>query len=141
MDELTKLSTNGHTVIHCPISNRLLGNVALNLSALAAQKTPFVLGTDGLSSNYSLDLFEEMKIALFTHHSHDLITLAKALWESVTCVPAHALRLNCGTIAPNYDADLLVVQVDYPINDQLPIHLITQPKSIDVVYIQGEKVL
>ncbi len=140
-DELAKLSTNGHTVIHCPISNRLLGNVALNLSALAAQKTPFVLGTDGLSSNYSLDLFEEMKIALFTHYSHDLITLAKALWESVTCVPAHALRLNCGTIAPNYDADLLVVQVDYPINDQLPIHLITQPKSIDAVYIQGEKVL
>jgi len=141
MDELTKLSTNGHTVIHCPISNRLLGNGALNLSALDAQKTPFVLGTDGLSSNYSLDLFEEMKIALFTHHSHDLITLAKALWESVTCVPAHALRLNCGTIAPNYDADLLVVHVDYPINDQLPIHLITQPKSIDTVYIQGEKVV
>ena len=140
-DELAKLTQYSHTVIHCPISNRLLGNGALNLNALDAQKTPFVLGTDGLSSNYSLDLFEEMKIALFTHHCHDLITLAKALWESVTCVPAHALRLNCGTIAPNYDADLLVVHVDYPINDQLPIHLITQPRTIDAVYIQGEKIL
>lgn len=139
--ELAKLSRNRHTVIHCPISNRLLGNGALNLSLLQAQKTPFAVGTDGLSSNYSLDLFEEMKIALFTHHSHDLISLAKALWEGVTCVPAHALRLNCGTIAPNYDADVLVVHVDYPINDQLPIHLITQPRRIDAVYIQGEKVV
>lgn len=140
-NELIKLSNHGHTVIHCPISNRLLGNGALNLSLLHTQKTPFVLGTDGLSSNYSLDLFEEMRIALFTHYSYDLSTLAKALWESVTCVPAHALRLNCGTIAPNYDADVLVVHVDYPINDQLPIHLITQPRRIDAVYIQGEKVL
>jgi hypothetical protein len=31
--------------------------------------------------------------------------------------------------------------VDYPINDQLPIHLITQPRRIDAIYIQGEKVL
>lgn len=140
-DELHKLTQNSHTVIHCPISNRLLGNGILDITTLETQKTPFVLGTDGLSSNYSLDLFEEMKIALFLHASHDLLSLAKTLWESVTSLPAHALRLNCGTIAPNYDADLLVVHVDYPLNDQLSIHLITQPRTIDAVYIQGEKVL
>jgi cytosine/adenosine deaminase-related metal-dependent hydrolase len=140
-DELSKLTQYSHTVIHCPISNRLLGNGALDIAMLKTQKTPFVLGTDGLSSNYSLNLFEEMKIALFLHPSHDLLSLAKTLWESVTSLPAHALRLNCGTIAPNYDADFLVVSVDYPINDQLPIHLITQPRTIDAVYIQGEKIL
>jgi len=140
-DELAKLTKHSHTIIHCPISNRLLGNGVLDIHALETQKSSFVLGTDGLSSSYSLDLFEEMKIALFLHSSHDLLSLAKTLWKSVTSIPAHALRLNCGTIAPNYDADIVVVHVDYPINDQLPIHLITQPRTIDVVYIQGEKVL
>jgi cytosine/adenosine deaminase-related metal-dependent hydrolase len=74
------------------------------------------------------------------HHSHDLLTLAYQLWDSVTINAAQALDLNCGTIAPNYDADVLVTRVDYPINEQLPIHLLLQPRVIESVYIQGQKV-
>jgi len=138
--ELSLISRRGHTIIHCPISNRLLGVGALDLERITAQNIRFVCGTDGLSSNYSLNLFEEMKIALFMHHSHDLLSLAHRLWKSVTSDAAEALDLNCGTIAPNYDADILVTKVDYPINDQLPIHLITQPPHIESIYIQGEKI-
>ncbi|MDD5717040.1 MAG: metal-dependent hydrolase [Sulfuricurvum sp.] len=138
-NELAAIKEGNHSIIHCPVSNRLLGNGSLNLDRLNAYSIPWLCGTDGLSSNYTLDLFEEMKASLFIHHSDDLASLATAMWKSVTSDAATALRLNCGTIAPTYDADLLVVRIDYPINDQLPIHLITQPRTIESVYVQGVK--
>jgi len=139
-EELERIQKGGHTIIHCPISNRLLGNGTLDLEQIQAHKIRWVCGTDGLSSNYALDLFEEMKIALFMHHGHDLLPLAYELWRSVTVNAAEALNLNCGKIAPDYDADLLIARVDYPINEQLPIHLLLQPCKIESVYIQGKKV-
>jgi cytosine/adenosine deaminase-related metal-dependent hydrolase len=66
--------------------------------------------------------------------------LAHKLWQSVTSNAAEALRLNSGKIAPNYDADILILHIDYPINEQLPVHLIVQPHVIESVYIQGEKI-
>ncbi|HEX5670324.1 MAG TPA: metal-dependent hydrolase [Sulfuricurvum sp.] len=139
-NELAHIHDGGHTIIHCPISNRLLGNGAIDLEQLQANNIRWVCGTDGLSSNYALDLFEEMKIALFMHHSQDLLSFAQQLWQSVTSDAARALGLNCGTIAPTFDADLLVTRVNYPINDQLPIHLLLRPPHIESVYIQGTKV-
>ncbi|MDD5160950.1 MAG: metal-dependent hydrolase [Sulfuricurvum sp.] len=139
-DELSAIKAGGHSIIHCPISNRLLGNGVLDLQCLDAHSIPWLCGTDGLSSNYTLDLFEEMKAALFMHPNDNLLSLAHRLWESVTSNAAEALRLNCGTIAPTYDADILIMRVNYPINDQLPIHLIVQPHTIESVYIQGEKI-
>lgn len=140
-DELSILRQHRHTIIHCPISNRLLGNGAIDLERINQQKIRWVCGTDGLSSNYALDLFEEMKIALFMHHAQDLLPLAYQLWRSVTSEAADALNLNCGKIAPHYDADILVTHVDYPINDQLPIHLLLRPPHIESIYIQGNRVL
>lgn len=139
-DELSTIKAGGHSIIHCPISNRLLGNGVLDLNRLNEHSISWLCGTDGLSSNYVLDLFEEMKIALFMHPNNDLLSLAHRLWESVTSNAADALHLNCGTIAPTYDADILIMRVNYPINDQLPIHLIVQPHTIESVYIQGEKI-
>ena len=139
-NELIQLKEANHTIIHCPISNRLLGNGVLDLESLSKHNIPFVTGTDGLSSNYTLDLFEEMKAALFIHSKHNLIDLATQLWKSVTSDAADALQLNCGTIAPHFDADLLITRVNYPINDQLPIHLLLRPPHIESVYINGQKV-
>lgn len=138
--ELHLIKEGDHTIIHCPVSNRLLGNGVLDLEDLETKNIRWVCGTDGLSSNYTLDLFEEMKTALFMHPNLPLLSLAKQLWKSVTVDAAEALRLNCGTIAPNYDADLLVTRLEYEINDQLPIHLLLRPPHIESVYIVGEKV-
>lgn len=138
--ELSLIQEGGHTIIHCPISNRLLGNGSIDLGNIQSHNIRWVCGTDGLSSNYALDLFEEMKIALFMHHTHDLLPLAYQLWKSVTADAAKALDLNCGTIAPDYDADILVARVDFPINEQLPIHLLLHPSTIESVYIQGQQV-
>ncbi len=135
--EYKTLKNAGHTVIHCPISNRLLGNGALNLDEIQEHDIKWICATDGLSSNYDLNLFEEMKIALFMHKESDLLELAKKLLNSVTIDAAKALGLNTGEIAEGKNADLLVIDLDEEPNDQLPIHLILQQFPITYRYING----
>jgi len=139
--ELHQLSEDGHTVIHCPISNRLLGNGAINLEKLDEKNVPWVMGTDGLSSNYTLDLMEEMKIALFMHSDRDLLPLAKELLENATLKSAQVLGLNSGEIAVGREADLLVIDLEETPNTQLPVHLLLHGYNLLNVYINGKEVL
>ncbi len=138
--ELQELSKEGHTVIHCPISNRLLGNGSIDLNQLDANHVPWIMGTDGLSSNYSLDLFEEMKIALFTHTDRDLLTLAQELLSNATINSAKALGLNTGEIAVGKEADFLVMDLQASPNEQLPIHLLLHGYNLLNIYINGNEV-
>ncbi|MDX1295704.1 MAG: metal-dependent hydrolase [Sulfurimonadaceae bacterium] len=139
-DELKALSDAGHTVIHCPISNRLLGNGAIDLDALEKHGINWVCGTDGLSSNYRLDLFEEMKIALFMHSETALLPLAQRLIENTTVNAAKALGLNTGAIEAGKNADMLVMKLDGEPDEQLPLHLLLHGYPIEQIYINGEKV-
>ncbi|MBN2896529.1 MAG: metal-dependent hydrolase [Campylobacterales bacterium] len=137
---LERIAQEGHTLVHCPISNRMLGNGALDLAALDAANVAWICATDGLSSNYTLDLFEELKIALFMHHGAPLEALARQLLQSVTCKAADALGLNTGSIETGKAADFLLLKLDYPITPQLPIHLILQPRTLQSAFINGNKV-
>lgn len=139
-DELKQLSRDGHTVIHCPISNRLLGNGTIDLEKLEKHDVPWVIGTDGLSSNYGLDLIEEMKIALFMHSSADLLGLAQKLIVNSTRESAKALQLNTGEIAVGREADLLVIDLESTPNEQLALHLLLHGYNIKEVYINGKSV-
>jgi cytosine/adenosine deaminase-related metal-dependent hydrolase len=139
--EYKKLKEDGHHIIHCPISNRLLGNGALDLNELEKHDLPWLCGTDGLSSNYDLNLFEEMKIALFMHKDDNLLGLAKRLLNSVTSEAAQALKLNTGSIHEGKNADLLVLNLDEEPNEQLPLHLILHQYPLSSVYINGTEAL
>lgn len=136
-DELKTISNNKHTVIHCPISNRLLGNPTLNIKALNEKNINWVVATDGLSSNYKLDLFEEMKISLFMHSGEPLLKLAQELINAVTINAAKALGLNTGEITEGKNADMLVLDLESEPNEELAIHLILHRYNISKVYING----
>ena len=137
-EELDSIKKGNHTIIHCPISNRLLGNGALDLSALNKKNINWICATDGLSSNYKLDLFEEMKCALFMHSNMPLLPLAKQLINSVTKDAAKALGLNSGEIKEGRNADMLVLDLDKEPNDELAIHLILHRYNISQIYINGK---
>lgn len=137
-DEKDTISKNKQTIIHCPISNRLLGNGALDIAALESQNIPWILATDGLSSNYDLDLFEEMKVALFMHSELPLLDLAKKLLHSVTKEAADALGLNTGEITVGKNADMLVIDLENEPNEELAIHLILHRYNISKVYVNGQ---
>jgi cytosine/adenosine deaminase-related metal-dependent hydrolase len=135
---LDTISTNNHTVIHCPISNRLLGNGILNIKELNDKNISWIVATDGLSSNYNLDLFEEMKVSLFMHSDAPLLQFAQALLDGVTKNAAKALGLNTGEIKEGKNADMLVLDLDKEPNKELAIHLILHRYNISKVYINGE---
>ncbi len=139
-DELNTIAKNNHTIIHCPISNRLLGNKTLDIKKLIDKNIRWVVATDGLSSNYKLDLFEEMKISLFMHSEAPLLELAKQLIKGVTIHPANALGLNTGEIKEGKNADMLVLNLDKKPNEELPIHLILHRYDISKIYINGKQV-
>jgi len=136
-EELKILSENSHTVIHCPISNRLLGNGTLNIKELNDKNIRWIVATDGLSSNYKLDLFEEMKVSLFMHSDAPLLKFAKALIDGVTINAAEALGLNTGEIAEGKNADMLVLDLDKEPTEELALHLILHRYNISKVYING----
>jgi len=137
-DELNSIASNKHTIIHCPISNRLLGNKTLNIKALNDKKIRWIVATDGLSSNYKLDLFEEMKISLFMHSEAPLLEFANALLRGVTIDAGEALGLNTGEIAEGKNADMLVLDLDKEPTKELAIHLILHRYNISKVYINGK---
>ncbi|MCD6173501.1 MAG: metal-dependent hydrolase, partial [Sulfurimonas sp.] len=137
-DELNSIAKNKQTIIHCPISNRLLGNGTLDIKTLEEKNIRWILATDGLSSNYKLDLFEEMKIALFMHSHMPLLELAKKLLRGVTKDAAEALGLNTGVIAEGKNADMLILDLDAQPTEELAIHLILHRYNISKVYINGK---
>ena len=136
--ELDTIAKNSHTVIHCPISNRLLGNPTLNIKNLNDKNIRWIVATDGLSSNYKLDLFEEMKISLFTHPSAPLLKFAQALLDGVTIHAAEALGINTGEIKEGKNADMIVPDLDKEPTEELAIHLILHRYNISKVYINGK---
>jgi len=135
--EYRLLKEAGHTLMHCPISNRLLGNGALNLDTIEKHQLNYLCATDGLSSNYTLSLFEELKIALFMHKETDLLTLAKDLLNSVTIEAAKALKLNTGEIKEGKNSDFIVMELGEEAGEQLPVHLILHQYPISHRYING----
>ena len=136
--ELNAISNASHTIIHCPISNRLLGNPTLNIKVLNDKNIKWIVATDGLSSNYKLDLFEEMKMSLFMHPSAPLLEFSKALLDGVTIHAAQALGLNTGELSEGKNADMIVLDLDKEPNEELAIHLILHRYNISKVYINGK---
>jgi cytosine/adenosine deaminase-related metal-dependent hydrolase len=139
-EELDAIAKNNHTIIHCPISNRLLGNKTLDTQKLKVKNIKWVVATDGLSSNYKLDLFEEMKISLFMHDDAPLLEYAKELIDSVTINASNALGLNAGEIKEGKNADMLILDLDKEPNDELAIHLILHRYNISKIFINGKLV-
>ncbi len=103
--ELQQIHDLGASIIHCPNSNRLLNNATLNLSYI--KDIPLAMGTDGLSSNHTLNMFEELKNAIFIHTNFEPNQLSQKLLLSATSGGARALGLQKGILKKGYDADII----------------------------------
>ena len=138
--ELNAIANAKHTIIHCPISNRLLGNPTLDINALKQKNIRWIVATDGLSSNYKLNLFEEMKMSLFMHPNEPLLAFAQELIAGVTIHAAEALGLNSGEIKEGKIADMIVLDLEAEPTKELAVHLILQEYNISKVFVNGNLV-
>ncbi len=121
-------------ITHCPVSNRLLCNKVLDIKNIEK----LTLGTDGLSSNNSLSLWDEMRSALFAHSRSDLFELSKKLLLSATREGAKSLQRDSGEIKEGFDADIALLKLPSKTTKKsLPLQLILHTKEAKGVYIAG----
>ena len=136
--DLEKIKSLGASINHCVTSNRLLNNTKLDLNKL--KDIPFTIGTDGLSSNNSLSMFDELRNALMTHFDKDVIEFSKTLLKSATVNGSRALGLNKGVLSKGFDADLISFKLPDEVEekDDLVMHIILHTKFVDNVIIGGD---
>ena len=105
------------TAVHNPVSNLKLGSGVARVPKMLEAGVNVALGTDGVSSNNSADLFEEIKLAAMLHKGVNLdpmtVTARQAL-EMATVNAALALGRNTGVVAPGKVADLILVDFTRP---------------------------
>ncbi|MDR3345960.1 MAG: metal-dependent hydrolase [Campylobacteraceae bacterium] len=140
-EELDIIAGQGGSIAHCPRSNALLGTHALDIANTAKHGVGLTLGTDGLSSNISLNLWDEMRAAIFTHQNCELEGLAALLLKSATINGAKALALNKGVLSEGYDADIIALKLPQSPKDisQLPLQIILRTGKAEAIYIGGVK--
>jgi len=142
-EELNFLNEKGHSIAHCPRSNRLLGCGRLAIETLIENNMPFTTATDGLSSNNTLSILDELRAALMLHHSVPIEKLASVLIKSITSTPAEIFSLNSGIIEVGKDADFAFITLpDTPSSlDCIALQTILHTHKVDRVYISGEQIL
>ena len=117
------MAEKGITAVHNPVSNLKLGSGIADVPALLRSGVNVALGTDGVSSNNSHDLWEELKLAATLHSgvTHDPMAVAPlTALEMATVNGARALGRKAGRIRPGYDADLILVDFSHP--NLIPCH-------------------
>lgn len=142
-EELAYLSSKGHSIAHCPRSNRLLGCGRLEIEKLKELHMPFSVATDGLSSNWSLNIFDELRAALMMHHAQPLEQLSGLLIQSITSDAAKILGLNAGSIEAGRESDFTIITLpDTPPSlEDIALQTILHTQKVSEVYIAGEKVV
>ena len=106
------------TAVHNPVSNLKLASGVARVPALLEAGVNVALGTDGVASNNSHDLFEEIKLAAILHKGVTgdpaAVSALQAL-EMATVNGARALgRTDTGVIAPGRTADLILLDFTRP---------------------------
>jgi len=135
--EIELLAQSGAPVIHCPVSNAILGSGIAPLAELLSSNISVRLGTDGPASNDTQDIWETLKTAVNFIRAHTL--------DATALSPAAALQLVMGAdaLTPGSTADLIVVNLNHP--RAMPVHnvesaltLSTHGTDVDTVIVGGQ---
>jgi cytosine/adenosine deaminase-related metal-dependent hydrolase len=114
--ELDLLVRRNVPLVHCPRSNALLGCGVAPLRELRSRHLRIGIGTDSPASTPSLDMFEELRVAMMTARARDrsaeALSAAEAL-ELATLGGARALGLDgeTGSLTPGKRADVTVLSL------------------------------
>lgn len=140
-EDLEKIKSLNAYVNHCVTSNRLLNNTKLDLKRLKDIK--FTIGTDGLSSNNSISMFDELRNALMMHSNENVIEFSKELLLSATVNSANSLGLhNKGRLEKDFDSDIISFTLPDELKqkEDLAMQIILHTKFINESIIGGEYV-
>jgi cytosine/adenosine deaminase-related metal-dependent hydrolase len=126
-------------ITHCGVSNRVLGNGKLDINKVKN----LTIATDGLSSNFSLSLWDELRATLMLQSDENINELAKRFLLAVTANGAKALKTDAGVLQNSKDADIISVSFSHKLEniEDIALHLILNVKKVDRLFIKGEEIL
>jgi len=137
-NDIDILRNNKSSVATCPSSNLKLGSGIAPIVKMFHKGINISIGTDGVASNNSLDMFKEMFL---------VATLCKVCPNGTGILPvidilrmatingAKALGINSGEIKTGKNADIILIDIHQPHyypHDNLLSHLVYSGKSSDV---------
>jgi 5-methylthioadenosine/S-adenosylhomocysteine deaminase len=117
--DLDRLRDTRTFVVHCPKSNAKLGNGTARTHDMLERGVRVSLGTDSVASNNVIDMFEEMRTAIFQQRTLtgriDSMTAGDA-FKMATIEGAHCLGLEdqLGSLDPGKRADFAVIDLSSP---------------------------
>ena len=138
--DFEKIKKLGASVNHCVTSNRLLNNTKLDLDKLG--NINYSIGTDGLSSNNSLSMFDELRNCLMAHTNKNALEFSKELLKAATKNGSKALGLNKGELNKGKDADIISIILPDSVEDEkdLSMNVILHTKFVNSTIIGGKDV-
>ena len=121
------MARKGVACVHNPWSNLKLASGVAPIPAMLAAGVNVALGTDGVASHNSTDLFADLKLAAVLHNGvgrDPSAMTARTALEMATVHGARALGRHTGRIAPGYTADLILLDFEAP--NLFPCHDIAE---------------
>ncbi|MFQ6051254.1 MAG: amidohydrolase family protein [Candidatus Hydrothermarchaeota archaeon] len=148
-EEVNILKEKDVKISHNPISNMKLGSGISPVEKLIKKGITVSLGTDGVASNNTLDLFEEMKVCALLQKADSLDPTTMpvdTVIKMATSYGGKALKTNSGSIEIGKKADLIVIDPKIP--RLTPMHSIkshivyaTHGDDVEDVIVDGKVVM
>ena len=114
-DEIQLVKKTGTVLAHCPTSNLKLGSGQMDLQKYLDAGIKVTLGTDGVSSNNSLSMISEMKVAaLSAKNRADSVLAGKVddIFQIATKNGFEAFGIKAGDIKEGNLADFILVDMN-----------------------------
>jgi 5-methylthioadenosine/S-adenosylhomocysteine deaminase len=113
-EDISLFAEKGVTITHNPLSNLKLASGLAPVAKMLKNNVNVALGTDGMASNNSHDLFEELKMASLLQKYATSDPTALPAYETLALATTNGAKAQgrateSGTIKEGYDADLILI--------------------------------
>ena len=145
-DEINILGDSEANLIYNPTSNAKLTSGTAPINKILSENINVGLGTDGMASNDSFDMFEEMKIGTLVQRAKNKELKANTIFRMATQNGANALGIDSGIIKEGKLADLSIINLKSPnltpLNEPL-VNLVfsAHGSNVESVIINGSLVM
>jgi len=118
-EDMALLAEKGVSAVNNPVSNMKLASGIAPVSEMLVAGVNVALGTDGVASNNSHDMFEEIKAAALAQKARKLDPLALTAGDALRMATVNGAKAQrrereCGMVRPGMDADLIMLDFDKP---------------------------
>ena len=137
-NDMDILKNKSVSIATCPSSNLKLGSGIAPIVDMYKKGINICIGTDGVASNNSLDMFKEMFLVANLNKVNKKSSVsipAIDILKMATLNGAKAMNINSGQIKVGSNADIILVDIYQPHyypHSNLLSHLIYSGKSSDV---------